>query len=423
MNDEYGEIYMLSIIVPVYNTEKYLNDCIKSILSQTYQNFELLLIDDGSTDKSGYICDLYAEKDKRVKVVHKKNAGVVSARDDGIQLACGEYIAFIDSDDWIDKEYFTYYMSMFDQDVDIIVTGIVRNENERIFNCVKLLYMTREEALKEMMERKKIGWELCGKIYRAELLRYLDMDTAIVNGEDLDRNWKIFKKINKIVVDSNKNYHYRRNYASETMNHIPLRSNLYLVYHHIMDDGGLRIRDVAPIIYSQYLGTIFVRIRELFFYKPKGYINIVKKHLMDINKYSSMISDNITIISAKYESILNGFDKCCDFFFKGRNILEKSVEKPYKNYGIDYIYGTGKVAHYVSYIMKKNNWEYKAYIVSEGENKREYFYDKPVYGIECLKENDSVLVAVGKKNEKIIIKKLQCIKGIIVNIVDTEMFS
>ena len=93
----------ISIIVPVYNTEQYLNRCIDSILSQSFTNFELLLIDDGSTDKSGDICDEYARKDERIKVFHKKNGGVSSARNMGLDFARGEWITFVDSDDYIDS--------------------------------------------------------------------------------------------------------------------------------------------------------------------------------------------------------------------------------------------------------------------------------------------------------------------------------
>lgn len=96
---------LISIIVPVYKVEKYLCECVDSILSQTYENFELILVDDGSPDNSGKICDKYAEKDKRIKVIHKENAGVSSARNIGLDNAKGEYITFIDSDDTVDKRY------------------------------------------------------------------------------------------------------------------------------------------------------------------------------------------------------------------------------------------------------------------------------------------------------------------------------
>ena len=95
---------LISIIVPVYNVEKYIDKCISSILQQTYPRIELLLIDDGSPDKSGIICDMYAQKDNRVRVFHKPNAGVSAARNTGINNAKGEFITFVDSDDWLEPD-------------------------------------------------------------------------------------------------------------------------------------------------------------------------------------------------------------------------------------------------------------------------------------------------------------------------------
>ena len=96
---------MISIITPVYNAEKYLRCCIDSIIAQTFTDFELLLIDDGSKDKSGAICDEYAAKDARIRVFHKENGGVSSARNLGLDNAKGEWITFIDSDDWVKQDY------------------------------------------------------------------------------------------------------------------------------------------------------------------------------------------------------------------------------------------------------------------------------------------------------------------------------
>ena len=92
----------LSVIVPVYNTEKYLRECIDRILAQTFTDFELILVNDGSTDGSGAICDGYAEKDSRIQVIHQTNGGITVARKSGVRAACGEYVTFVDSDDWID---------------------------------------------------------------------------------------------------------------------------------------------------------------------------------------------------------------------------------------------------------------------------------------------------------------------------------
>lgn len=103
---------MISIIVPVYNTEAFISKCIESILTQSYSDFELLLVDDGSTDGSGILCDKYSQLDKRVKVCHKKNAGVGAARNTGIEMANGQYVTFIDSDDYIDSHYLEYFFNI-----------------------------------------------------------------------------------------------------------------------------------------------------------------------------------------------------------------------------------------------------------------------------------------------------------------------
>jgi glycosyltransferase involved in cell wall biosynthesis len=126
---------MISIIVPVYNTEKYLDQCIQSILSQTYTDFELLLIDDGSTDSSGAICDRYAEQDSRVRVFHKPNGGVSSARNLGLDNAKGEWVTFCDSDDWV-YDYWLQNFADSSDDVDIVCQG-VELDYSRMVNCFK----------------------------------------------------------------------------------------------------------------------------------------------------------------------------------------------------------------------------------------------------------------------------------------------
>lgn len=122
---------MISIVVPVYNTENFLSKCIESILVQSYNDFELLLIDDGSTDNSGFLCDKYSEIDKRIKVLHKKNAGVGAARNTGIEMANGEYITFIDSDDYIDRHYLEYFFNIpfISNNIYIRAEALIDNTN------------------------------------------------------------------------------------------------------------------------------------------------------------------------------------------------------------------------------------------------------------------------------------------------------
>lgn len=111
--------YLLTIIVPVYNVEPYLSDCIESILSQSFDNFELLLIDDGSTDSSGEICDRYAKSDKRIRVFHTENQGVSSARNRGLDEARGKYISFVDSDDYIQADTYSQNIKILEADLSI----------------------------------------------------------------------------------------------------------------------------------------------------------------------------------------------------------------------------------------------------------------------------------------------------------------
>ena len=124
----------ISIIIPVYKVENYLEKCIDSILCQTYRNLEVILVDDGSPDKCGEICDRYAAKDNRVKVIHKKNAGVARARNDGIDIATGDYISFIDSDDWIaENAYEVLYNGLKEYNADCSVGGCVNVLKKMIY--------------------------------------------------------------------------------------------------------------------------------------------------------------------------------------------------------------------------------------------------------------------------------------------------
>ena len=105
----------ISVIVPVYNVEQYLPRCVESILAQTYENLEILLVDDGTKDNSGAICDAYARQDARVKAIHKKNGGLSSARNAGIDASTGEYLSFVDSDDWIEPDMYEKMMALMEK--------------------------------------------------------------------------------------------------------------------------------------------------------------------------------------------------------------------------------------------------------------------------------------------------------------------
>ena len=172
----------ISIIVPVYNVEKYLERCITSIRKQTYSEIEILLIDDGSTDRSSEICDLYAEKDKRIKVIHKQNGGLSDARNAGIDIAEGQYIVFVDSDDWVHPQMIDIlYRTACQNDADIVACDFAKtfeDDNttkigQEIIGQIReedICFFKQEEILRYLIER---GGEwlviACCKLYKKEI--------------------------------------------------------------------------------------------------------------------------------------------------------------------------------------------------------------------------------------------------------------
>lgn len=193
---------MISIIVPVYNTEKYLRRCIDSVLAQTYKDFELLLIDDGSTDTSGAICDEYAEKDGRIRVFHKENGGVSSARNLGLDNAKGEWITFVDSDDYIEENFLKSFEGKLDADLVVgntvlitYQTGKRMKHNGIPSGCYKDVRSVLSSHLSESILR--VPW---GKMYRAGLISDLRYNESIHIGEDSLFNLCFFQMMSNISV-------------------------------------------------------------------------------------------------------------------------------------------------------------------------------------------------------------------------------
>ncbi len=174
---------MISIIVPVYNTEKYLHRCIDSVLAQTYQDFELLLIDDGSKDSSGAICDEYAAQDTRVRVFHKENGGVSSARNVGLDNVQGEWVTFVDSDDYIEENFLKSFEGNLD--ADLVVGGMIEKgpQGNLLRNIPSGYHHPPTFALEGNLT--KLAFQSpCGKMYRGSLVKKLRFDESMIIGED-----------------------------------------------------------------------------------------------------------------------------------------------------------------------------------------------------------------------------------------------
>lgn len=210
---------LVSVIVPVYNTEKYLSECIESILSQSYFDIELLLVDDGSPDNSGKICDYYATIDRRVRVIHQSNQGVSRARNAALHTAQGKWVTFVDSDDTINSDYIENLVTtnpLFDKWTLAVsgATRIDRNTNicrwKQEFDNRQIQLMSLSKKDYQPLDSILLFGTILGKLYNLEIIRSKDIqfNEQLSLNEDQLFFFKYLKYINKIVSNNNVGYNY-----------------------------------------------------------------------------------------------------------------------------------------------------------------------------------------------------------------------
>lgn len=208
----------ISVIVPVYNVEKYLVQCLESLIKQTFYNIEIILINDGSTDSSGSICEEYSNRDNRIKVIHKKNGGVSSARNAGLKEASGNWISFVDPDDWMADDMYEILINNASKfNVDIAVCQYVptcyrevKYKKGKKFNCEVLDY--KESMHQLLSNNKRYFCGLWNKIYKKTIIGNRLFDSTLNNGEDL---WFLFNiylesKTETVFCEVEKYYYYIR---------------------------------------------------------------------------------------------------------------------------------------------------------------------------------------------------------------------
>lgn len=297
---------MISIIVPIYNTESFLDECINSIVKQYYANFECILVDDGSTDSSGIICDQWAKKDTRIHVIHKQNAGVSMARNVGIERAIGDFITFIDSDDLVAPTYLSDMVNALklNEHSELYVSGFILypvkpqyNPSIPIEQCTFILDNAHIKQFVQLNERSLIygPWS---KLYRTSIIREkkIRFNTQISLGEDLCFNYDYLRYVTKITTIPKANYFYREVGEDSLSN--KYRDDLFdLSYEqwHIIKDFYV-VRDMWSDISKRYLYHLlwsFVYDGIFVSKKRKGNIyHYIKKvlsikELPDLREYSN----------------------------------------------------------------------------------------------------------------------------------------
>lgn len=291
---------MISVIVPVYNVECYLRKCVDSILNQTFKNLEIILINDGSTDSSGSICDEYAQKDSRIKVIHKENGGLSSARNAGLDIAQGEFIAFVDSDDWIDSSTYKTAVDYLLQDssVDIVKFGVysvfTRDDGQEFFDLEfppypNILKINATNFLKKLYLDHGLLTMVWNALYRRQLIggcRFLE--GAYHEDEMFTINLLSANPLCKIINIPAPLYLYRRGRANAITSNVT-RKHVNDIFDHLIPIG-LKLQkqksSLAPIVNS-YICHIYISKYELFSnpsFEPLVAIEWLKPYRQDLSQ-------------------------------------------------------------------------------------------------------------------------------------------
>ena len=203
---------LISVIVPIYNVEKYLDRCVNSIINQTYKNLEIILVDDGSPDNCPQMCDDYAKKDSRIRVVHKENGGLSDARNAGMKVATGEYVSFIDSDDYVSLDFYeTLLQTMIDNDSDIVECSVVKfyedNNFDEYSDDLKVTNYDTLYALDGLISESPFKQHVWNKLYKSSVA--LDIPYAVGKlNEDEFWTYQVFGKAKKVTRINQTMYYY-----------------------------------------------------------------------------------------------------------------------------------------------------------------------------------------------------------------------
>ena len=244
---------LISVIVPIYGIERYLGICIESIIRQTYTNLEIILVDDGSKDRCPEICDLYAKKDSRIKVIHKSNGGLVSARKSGIQISTGEYATYVDGDDWIEPNYYECLVRETNN-ADVVIAGqsrtlfdktvhITSNIKCGVYEGNDLIWIYRNMISYGDFYKPGITTYVWNKLFKRELLLKYQMlvNDRISIGEDAAVVYPLLLDCKKVVITDNCDYHYRQREDSMLKKSKPFNEELVglkVLYNYLSEFAG-----------------------------------------------------------------------------------------------------------------------------------------------------------------------------------------
>lgn len=306
----------ISVIIPVYNVEEYLEKCVQSVLNQTYKNLEIILVDDGATDSSGSICDELAKKDNRIKVIHKKNGGLSSARNEAMKIVTGELVAFVDSDDYIISDFYEYLYNLLKKhDADIAEAEFLRIPAEKMDEA--------EEILNEKNREREVEETVCNNIDALNILYGVKEDPYV-------KKVVVWNKLYKRDVLKNIIFPERKLHEDEFTTHKILyginkivSSNRY-IHGYMQTKNSIMRAEISERRINDNLGA---SLAALDFFKDKNLANIKAKIMMRYLENCIELSGKVSKEEStnKFEK-LNLIENRFLDFYKNMNYIEKHIE-------------------------------------------------------------------------------------------------
>ncbi|MBQ7903326.1 MAG: glycosyltransferase [Oscillospiraceae bacterium] len=286
--------HLISIIVPAYNAGPWLSDCLDSIISQTYKNLEIIVIDDGSTDRTAQIIDEYVKKDNRIIAIHQPNAGLVAVREHGIELATGDYIGFVDADDTVQPDMYERLLSnALKYNADISHCGVSfvwpDGKTDAHYGTDKLLIQDNYTGLRDLLNGDNIEPSLCNKIYSKCIIKNSCIDTSVLNNEDILRNFTLFSRAEKSVYEDFCGYNYFQRQGSMSKD----KSKAIESFRHIVKARKLILdnssKEIFPFAMRLWLSTFVNMVNQSCFDADENIKNLCKECRATIKKEKSNI--------------------------------------------------------------------------------------------------------------------------------------
>lgn len=319
----------ISVVVPIYKVEKYLNECINSLVNQTYDNLEIILVDDGSPDNCPIICDEWAEKDDRIIVIHKPNGGLSDARNCGIKKATGEFITFVDSDDYVElNAYEIAIENLINQNADVFVFGryyLYGNKKEKDNKMKVNITMNNIEALDKMNTFNYFDVAAWDKVYKRNLFDDLEYPIGKLS-EDWYTTYKVIDRAKKIIYNSTPLYVYRQRANSIThSDNVKINEEPILASKEVMEFICIKYPKIELNAITRYVYAI---------------VGVYNNYIMYKKNDKTKIKELLTIISNNYKKIIKNkelsFNRKAQLYLISKfNLLYNYfiiIYKKYKNF-------------------------------------------------------------------------------------------